>query len=117
MNRTLVIVAIVVVILLIAVVAVLVLAFSGSGSHLKITEWTPMNAVALVIFAVEVSNTGEESGSATIHCTVTFSNGDSYSGTQAINLGPGESSTYTVTVTIPFSHMLDTSGEYSCTLT
>ena len=116
MNRTLVMVAIVVVILLIAVVAILIVAFSGSGPHLKITRWTPTNAAMFVIFAVEVSNTGEESGSATIHCTVSFSNGDSYSGTQAINLGPGESSGYAVTVIVPFSHILDTSGEYSCTL-
>ena len=116
MNRTLVMVAIVVVILLIAVVAILIMAFSGSGPHLKITRLTPTNAAMFVIFAVEVSNTGEESGSATIHCTVSFGNGDSYSGTQAINLGPGESSGYAVTVIVPFSHILDTSGEYSCTL-
>ena len=109
-------VAVVVVIVLIAIIAALIMTFAGSGPHLKITSWTPTNAAMFVLFSVQVSNTGHESGSATVHCTVTFGNGDSYSGTQAISLGPGESTACAVTVIIPYSHMLDTTGEYSCTL-
>lgn len=109
-------VAVVVVIVLIAVIVALVVAFAGSGPHLKISNWTSTNASVLVIFTVEVANTGHESGSATIHCTVTFGNGDTYRSTQEISLGAGESGTYAITVIVPFSHILDTSGQYSCTL-
>ncbi len=114
--KTAIIVAFVAAIILIAVIAVVLVMPFLRGPHLEITNWDTVNGGMFIIFAVNVSNTGGESESATVLCTVTFDNGDSYSGTQEISLDSGESDTYGIAVTLPVIHWLDMSGKYSCTL-
>jgi hypothetical protein len=114
-NKTLVIVAVVVVVIIVvAAIAVLLMA---NSSHLEITNYTytPTSIMGFVVFTVSVSNTGGATGSATIHCTVTFSNGGTYSNTESISLGAGQSNTYYVTV-MTLGNYLDTSGTCSCNL-
>ncbi len=100
----------------IVMIAVFIALLLSSGPDLEIANWTPTNAMLSVIFTVSVANRGDHSNSATILCTVTFGNGDSYNSSKAITLGPSESSSYVVAVTIPSSHWTDVTGEYSCTL-
>ncbi len=109
---------ILVVVAIVAIAAVAAFFLMGNGSHLEITNetHTPTSALGFVVFAVTVANTGSASGSATIHCTVSYSNGDSYTGTQKITLDAGQSETYTMSVMTSMLHMGDMSGTYSCRL-
>lgn len=117
-NKTLAIVAVVVVaMVVVGAIAVLLMVSWANSSHLEITNYTytPTSSLGIVVFTVQVSNTGETTGSATIHCTVTFGNGDTYSNTESISLDAGQSNTYTVTV-LTVTHYFDTSGTCSCYL-
>ncbi|MCJ7739386.1 MAG: hypothetical protein MUQ10_19080, partial [Anaerolineae bacterium] len=84
---------------------------------LEITDYTytPTSSLGVVVFTVQVTNTGGATDSATIHCTVTFGDGDTYSNTQSISLNAGQSNTYAVTVMI-IGHYFDMSGTCSCHL-
>jgi uncharacterized membrane protein YvbJ len=112
------IVVVVAVALVVVAAAVAMLALTGNGSHLTITHFTnsATSSLSFVMFVVTVSNTGSHAGSATIHCTVTYGNGDSYSASQRITLDAGQSNTYTVTVVTSLAHIGDTSATFSCTL-
>ena len=115
-KMLLVIVAVVVaVILIVAVIAVLLLA---GGSNLEITDssYTDTSAFGIVVFTVEVTNHGDSTDSGTIHCKVTFSNGDVYTGSRDITLAAGQSETFVITVTTGLTHILDSSGEYEVSL-
>lgn len=118
-KRLMIIAAIVVAVLVVvAIVAVVLLTAHHSTAQLKISDssYTPTAAFGAAVFTVTVENTGSTSASGTIHCKITFSNGDSYSASQDITLDGGASSTYYVTVTTSLTHLLDSSADYTCTL-
>lgn len=109
-------VVVVAVILIAAVIAVMLLA--GGSSNLEITDssYTDTSAFGIVLFTVEVTNHGDSTDSGTIHCKVTFGNGDVYTGSRDITLAAGQSETFVITVTTGLTHILDSSGEYEVSL-
>lgn len=115
-SKLLIIIAIIVAaIVIVAVIAAILLTSGSSNTGLVITDQTHTETayLSVVVFSVTVSNPGAHTDSATLKCTVTYGNGDSYSGSQDITLDAGQSSTYQVMVTTSFTHMLDTSGAYA----
>ena len=101
-------------VVVIVVVAVVALLLVTRGSDLEITDYayTDTGAFGMVVFTVEVTNHGGSTDSGTIHCEVTFGNGDIYSGTRDFTLAAGQVETFVITVTMGIDHLLDTSATY-----
>ncbi len=107
---------IVAVVVVVAVIAAILLMSPGSSSNLAITHFDHIDALGIVTFLVDVSNTGLSTQSGTIVCTVNWADGYSYSNSQEITLNGGQSSTFTVVVTPGLTHMMLSPSGWSATL-
>lgn len=119
-NRNAVLLTVIVTAAIVAMVALIayVQSIPHSSADLTMTNWehTSTSSAGGVIFLVDVMNRGGSVGTATIHCAVTYENGETFSDNQYIALAPGASDRFIVTVVISLSHTLDSSGVFDCRL-
>ncbi len=88
----------------VAIVAILALVMMGAndGPNMSIETWSiDQSYSGPTTFTIEMQNTGNEAGSATLVCLV--NNGvDLYTNSQTVNVNPGSSTTVTIVVPTNF---------------
>lgn len=108
-------------ILIVAIAAAFIMLPRGVQINGWDADGYSLAVVGDVRFTVNLTNHGSEAVSKSVLCTVVFDNGDSYSKTESVTLGPGETKTIEVHVIVTdFNHMTEINSEdwasVTCTL-
>lgn len=101
-KRTYLIVGVVIVVVAIGAILAMVMMGANDGPNMSIETWSVDQSYSgQTTFTIEVTNTGNEAGSATLVCLV--NNGiDLYTNSQTVNVNPGSSTTVTIVVPTNF---------------